>query len=79
MTDMGIAEIKRIMIEGKAALAKKASDEYDHMAVVSVWKSKGASNRTAGNSFIVIRNTVAKAIKIPDLINGMVVLVVAIN
>ena len=68
-----------MIIEGKAALAKNASDEYDQIDVVRVWKSKGASNKTAGSSFIVIKNTVAKAIRIPGFINGTVVFMVATN
>ena len=77
--DIGTAEISSNTIEGKAALAKKASDDNDQMEVVSVWKSKGASNKTAGSSFIVIKNTVAKAIRMPGFINGNVVFAAAIN
>ena len=59
--------------EGIAALAKKASEVNDHIAVVRVWKSNGANRSTAGNSFMVIKKTVAAAIIIPDFISGKLV------
>ena len=59
--------------EGIAALAKNASEVNDQIAVVRVWKSKGASKRTAGNSFIVIKNTVTAAIVRPGFRRGILV------
>ena len=61
--------------EGIAALAKNASEVNDQIAVVRVWKSKGASRRTAGNSFIVIKNTVTAAIVSPDFRRGILVVI----
>mgnify|MGYP001167648537 FL=1 len=59
--------------DGIAALAKKASEVNDQIAVVRVWKSSGANKSTAGNSFMVIKKTVAAAIIIPDFISGKLV------
>lgn len=59
--------------EGIAALAKKASELNDQIAVVRVWKSRGANKSTAGSSFMVIKKTVAAAIIIPDFISGKLV------
>ena len=60
------------MSAGAAALAKNASDEYDHIVVVRVWKSSGESIKTAGSSFIDTKNTRAKAIAMPGFNNGRV-------
>jgi|TARA_B100000678_G_C18227282_1_gene509381 hypothetical protein len=69
----GMDDSKISKSEGIAALAKNASEVNDQIAVVRVWKSKGASRRTAGNSFIVIKKTVAAAMVSPDLKRGTLV------
>ena len=69
----GIDDRKINKSEGIAALAKKASELNDQIAVVRVWKSRGANNSTAGSSFMVIKKTVAPAIIIPDFISGRLV------
>ena len=69
----GIDDKKINKSEGIAALAKKASELNDQIAVVRVWKSRGANKSTAGSSFMVIKKTVAAAIIIPDFISGRLV------
>ena len=69
----GMDERKINKIEGMAALAKKASEVNDQIAVGRVWKSNGANRSTAGSSFMVIKKTVAAAIIIPDFISGKLV------
>tara|TARA_B100001146_G_scaffold85097_1_gene75648 strand:+ start:1429 stop:1815 length:387 start_codon:yes stop_codon:yes gene_type:complete len=72
----GMDDSKISKREGIAALAKNASEVNDQIAVVRVWKSKGASRRTAGNSFIVIKNTVTAAIVRPDFRRGILVAII---
>ena len=60
------------MRAGAAALAKKASEEYDHIVVVRVWKSSGESIKTAGSSFIDTKNTKENAMAIPGFNRGRV-------
>ena len=67
------------MREGNAAFAKKASDEYDHISDVRVLKSNGDSINTAGNSFIVTRNTIAPPITIPGFNSGKVTEIDVLN
>ena len=69
----GIDDKKINKREGIAALAKKASELNDQIAVVRVWKSSGANKSTAGSSFIVIKKTVAAAMIIPDFMSGKLV------
>ena len=73
--EIGIAEIIISDNDGIAAWAKKASEEYDHMSVVSVRKSRGDNINTAGSSFIVTKNTMAKPAIIPGRNNGRVIFV----
>ena len=69
----GIDDRKINKSEGIAALAKKASELNDQIAVVRVWKSRGANNSTAGSSFMVIKKTVAADIINPDFKSGTLV------
>ena len=62
------------MIEGKAALAKKASEEYDQIVVARDWNPNGERIIVAGSSFIVSIKTRIPPAKIPDVIIGIVIL-----
>ena len=64
---------------GAAASAKNASVEYDQTIVDNVLKSNGDRIKTAGNSFIVTRNTITAPINIPDLNIGIVTLNIVLN
>jgi hypothetical protein len=77
MNAVGMDDMTISTSAGAAALAKKASDEADHIAVAKVLKPSGPRMRVTGNSFIVTRNASAAPTRTPGHSKGTVTLSIA--
>src|SRR3990172_8289517 len=64
---------------GNAALAKKACDAADHIAVDRVLKPIGLRINVAGSSFMTVKKTSAAPARIPDRTRGKVIVVKTLN